>query len=100
MFKEARKTEARETYLPTEKNNRLSLTNESSPGPSPTDVPSKVPQTLTSSDKTRDKLKSGGKSLSKKNIQRTISIAYKGRAQEMSVEPKLIDSLTRLILGD
>ena len=50
LFKNAHKSGANETYLPLEKQNRLSLTNESSPPHSPMNAPSKIPKILTRSD--------------------------------------------------
>ena len=51
---------------------------------------------MTSSDKTYNRARSGGK----KDIRQTVSITYKGKAQNLPVKDELITTLSKLILGD
>ena len=100
LFKNAHKIESTETYLPLDKKNRLSNTDGSSPPHSQHDYPTKASKGLTSSDKKLGISRKGSKEGVHNDIQRTVSITYKGKAKAVPVEEKLMTELTKLIMGD
>ena len=59
-----------------------------------------MPKGLTGSDKKLGVSRKGSKEGAMNDIQRTVSITYKGQAKAVPVEEKLMTELTKLILGD
>ena len=59
-----------------------------------------MPKGLTSSDKKLGISRKGSKDAPLKDIQRTVSISWKGQAKQLPIEAEVMTTLSKLILGD